>query len=212
MKQTSILLLLISFRLICFSQEINRKFFLLGSSSETSGYYHKKLIVIKPKPILLLYRTDTCRINMIEKITGSKFYNYKRNGTDNLVRLKSLRYNWLLRSYYKIYRFPETTDYSKYWVYGINAKKVSQLDYNKQISYLFGTLLMHGSFENGICTIMMGNSNYKYLFLVDIIKSLNFEIIESCINYDKVPVIYMVRFIPDTKFKDYLSVRLTRCL
>lgn len=210
MKQISILVTILFMNLFGSSQEINKNFFFLGCTSEISGY-NNSFLVFKPKIHLILDESDTCKKLIIEKITVKKFQSYKHDEFTQYVELKSHTFSRLIRLFYKTFQCYSVNDNVHYWVYGIDPEKVNILNSKEKLSYLMGVLLMYGSKDNGVFTIKMGNSKNKYIFILNILKSINYTIIESSINTNKVPVIYSIQFIPDENFIKKIDTCFSNC-
>lgn len=212
MKKALIIIIIICLQQSGFSQEIDKNFFFLGCTSEISSYSHNKLFIKKPKVHLVLDESDTCKRLAIEKILAKKFQPFNPSKLSNYIELKSPKYNRLIRSNYKTFKCYDDYDNIHYWVYGIDTVKANTLTSLNKLSYLIGSLLMYGSIEDGICTIKMGNSKNKYLFILSIIKSNNYKIIESSINKNKVPTIYRIQFVPDEELINFIDSCLNHCI
>jgi hypothetical protein len=208
------LFILLSFTVLSTQgQEINKFYFLLGSLDDYMGRDYPKYDPRYLNYIMDLSEHRLNEIKRIEEITNRKFKkaHYKNDSFDIYV-LKSFRLVCKINSFYHFSKKKgQIDDWGFHFYKGeIKCDKILSAPEIKQLSFLAGLFLTHGSIENGIYIIRLANSPFRFYCAKELLVKMGSEIIMENVGYDRIPRGYKLEFKPSDKVMKAIDIELLK--
>lgn len=196
-------------------QELNKKYYLLGTLHDYMGRHYPKNNPTKWNFIMNLHQDKWGEIKRIEEVTGKRFKRRKKkkncNGCENIFDLKSINRAWTLNSFYDFEKNKGMKDLIGFTYYTgtLNCEKIVNADRDEQFSFIAGLFLTAGEKSNEIYKINLYNSPDRIECAKTLLQELNSEIITVEI-VDGIPVGYFIEFKPPEKLKTILDNEIER--